>query len=132
MRKSRINPEDELFEPMTARGKAIAITLLASPLIVMGGISLLGDYYKAHPDPRPKPAFTYDYVPHKPDIVYKPPKFKSGRDQAIPSPKNGGGVILNLQGDTIDTGADADEIIQQLTIDYQDLFDQYGGADEIY
>ena len=133
MRKSKINPEDELFEPMTRRGRALFLGALASPLIILGGVSLLGEYYKAHPDPGPKYDFTsYDYVPKKPDIVYKPPVFKSGRDQAVQANKNGGGVILNLHGVTIDTGADADEILQQLTIDYQDLFDQYGGSEELY
>lgn len=131
-RSKKINDDDELFEPMTNKGKAIVISLMASPLIVLGGISLLGEYYKAHPDPPSRPNFTYDYVPHQPDIVYKDPKFKSGRDQAVPVNQNESGVVLHLNGVTIDTGADADEILQQLTIDYQDLFDQYGGAEELY
>jgi len=133
MKKSKSKVvEDELYEPMTTKGKVIAALVIASPLIVYAGISLLGAYYKAHPDPKPHYSFTYDYVPHQPDIVNKPPKFKSGRDEAIPANQNEGGVVLHLNGVTIATGADADEILQQLTIDYQDLFDQYGGADELY
>lgn len=132
MKNSKTKADDELFEPMTTKGKAIVISVIASPLIVLGGISLLGKYYEAHPDPPSRLTFTYDYVPHQPQVVYKEPKFKSGRDQAVPANQNESGVVLHLNGVTIATGADADEILQQLTIDYQDLFDQYGGAEELY
>lgn len=130
MKKSQ---NDDMFTQVSKRGKIAIGLLLTSPLLVLGGIELLGAFYKAHPDPPNRPSFkSYDYVATKPDIVYKEPKFTSGKDQAVPVNKSGGGVILKLNGVTIDTGADADEIIQQLTIDYQDLFDQYGGSEELY
>lgn len=124
--------KDSLYEPMTTKGKVLVLLAIASPLIILGGIMLLGEYYKAHPDPAPKYNFQYDYKIKEPDIVYKPPVFKSGRDQAVQVNQNRDGVVLNLNGVTINTGADADEILQQLTIDYQDLFDQYGGSEELY
>ena len=131
MKKSKSN--DDMFTPVSKLGKIAIGLFLASPLLILGGIELLGAFYRAHPDPQNRPSFkSYDYVPKEPDIVYKEPKFTSGRDQAISDNKSGGGVVLKLNGVTIDTGADADEIIQQLTIDYQDLFDQYGGSEELY
>ena len=134
MRKSKskegIGFEDEASTKSVATA---AIAVILAPFLVLGGVSLLGEYYKAHPDLPDRPKWkSYDYVAKEPDIVYKEPKFKSGRDQLIPENRYGSGVTLQLQGVTIETGLTSDEIIQQLSIDYQDLFDQYGGADEIY
>ena len=130
MKKSQ---NDDMFTPISKRWKVAIGLLLTSPFWILGGIELLGTFYRAHPDPPNRPSFkSYDYVATKPDIVYKEPKFISGKDQAVPVNKSGGGVILKLNGVTICTGADADEIIQQLTVDYQDLFDQYGGSEELY
>ena len=129
MKKSQT---DDLYDPMTTKEKTIIGLVIASPLILIGGVDLLGEYYKAHPDNPPRPTFKYDYVVPTPDITYKEPKFKSGRDELIPHNKYGSGVTLDLGSVTIETGLTSDEIINQLTIDYQDLYDQYGGSEELY
>lgn len=121
-----------LDEPITNKQWAIAITLLLSPVWVLIFINLLGDYYKAYPDTPEKPKFKYDYIAREPDIVYKEPKFKSGRDQLIPENKYGGGVVLQLHGAVIETGLTSEEILEQLSFDYQDIYDQYGGAYGLY
>jgi hypothetical protein len=43
------------------------------------------------------------------------------------------GVILTLPGDNkINTGLSSEEILEQLDFDYQDVYDYYGGAEELY
>ena len=133
MRNSKTKEGVGLDEEITRKQKIIAAVVLLSPFWVLGAVSLLGSYYDAHPDNPPRPKWEkYDYVAREPDIVYKKPQFQSGKDQLIPENRYGSGVTLQLHGVTIETGLTSDEIIQQLSIDYQDLFDQYGGADEIY
>lgn len=133
MRKLKTKEGVGLDEEITRKQKIIAAVILLSPFWVLGAVSLLSSYYEAHPDKPPRPKWEkYDYVAKEPDIVYKKPKFQSGKDRLIPENRYGSGVTLQLPGVTIETGLTSDEIIQQLSIDYQDLFDQYGGADEIY
>ena len=133
MRNSKTKEGIGLDDEMTTKQKIIAAAVLLSPFWVLGVISILNSYYEACLDKPTKPELEkYDYVAREPDIVYKEPIFKSGRDKLIPENRYGSGVTLQLHGVTIETGLTSDEIIQQLSIDYQDLFDQYGGADEIY
>lgn len=42
------------------------------------------------------------------------------------------GIILKKGNRTIKTGMTSEEIINQLSLDYQDLYDYYGGAEELY
>ena len=133
MRNSKIKEGVGLDEEITTKQKIIAGVVLLSPFWILGAVSLLGSFYEVHLDKQSKPKWEkYDYVAKEPDIVYKKPKFQSGKDQLIPENSYGSGVTLQLHGVTIETGLTSEEIIQQLSIDYQDLFDQYGGADEIY
>ena len=41
----------------------------------------------------------------------------------------GNGVVLNSGGNKIVTGLSSEEILEQLDLDYQDVYDYYGGAD---
>ena len=132
MRNSKIKEGVGLDEEITTKQKIIAGVVLLSPFWILGAVSLLGSFYEVHLDKPSKPKWEkYDYVVKEPDIVYKKPKFQSGKDQLIPENRYGSGVTLQLHGVTIETGLTSEEIIQQLSIDYHDLFDQYGGADEI-
>ena len=133
MRNSKTKEGVGLDEEITTKQKIIAGVVLLSPFWILGAVSLLGSFYEVHLDKPSKPKWEkYDYVVKEPDIVYKKSKFQSGKDQLIPENRYGSGVTLQLHGVTIETGLTSEEIIQQLSIDYQDLFDQYGGADEIY
>ena len=43
------------------------------------------------------------------------------------------GVVLTLPGgNKINTHLSPEEIIEQLDLDYQDVYDYYGGAEELY
>ena len=43
------------------------------------------------------------------------------------------GVVLTLPGgNKINTSLSSEEILEQLDLDYQDVYDYYGGAEELY
>ena len=42
------------------------------------------------------------------------------------------GVVLNSGGRSIVTGLSSEEILEQLNLDYQDVYDYYGGAEELW
>lgn len=42
------------------------------------------------------------------------------------------GIILKKGNKKIHTGMTSEEILNQLSLDYQDLYDYYGGAEEIF
>ena len=44
----------------------------------------------------------------------------------------GDGVVLNSGGRSIVTGLSSEEILEQLNLDYQDVYDYYGGAEELW
>ena len=44
----------------------------------------------------------------------------------------GDGVVLNSGGMSIVTGLSSEEILEQLNLDYQDVYDYYGGAEELW
>ena len=44
----------------------------------------------------------------------------------------GNGVVLNSDGKKIVTGLSSEEILEQLDLDYQDVYDYYGGAEELW
>lgn len=121
---------EELIQ-IAKRDSLAAYLWLLSPLLILISIETLGGYYKNHSDIPPKPNFTYDYIAREPDIVPVIPRFKHG-DNVIKENKYGSGVTLELNGVTIQTGLTSEEILQQLSLDYQDLYDYYGGAEELY
>ena len=46
--------------------------------------------------------------------------------------ERGDGVVLNSGGRSIVTGLSSEEILEQLNLDYQDVYDYYGGAEEFW
>ena len=49
----------------------------------------------------------------------------------IEDDRRGNGVVLNSGGKKIVTGLSSEEILEQLDLDYQDVYDYYGGAEEL-
>lgn len=107
--------------------------IIGSPLILYGVVSLLGVYYKKTEPPREKPPYTYESYLQKPeyDINLKPRKM-GPNDRLIPESTVPGGIVLDINGAKIYTGLSSEDIINQLSLDYQDLYDYYGGAEELY
>lgn len=130
MKNSKLLDMKDLEKPLSKKEKIILGIVLLTPMWILGGVELLGDHYKKHPDPINSTKFVYDYELRKDEPSKVIPKFGPG-DHLVKK-SNSGGVVLQIKGMTVNTGLTEDEILQELNLDYQDLFDYYGGSEEIY
>ena len=78
-----------------------------------------------------RPVRYYEYVIRPVDTVLNHPVGLRGRS-LIEDDRRGNGVVLNLGGKKIVTGLSSEEILEQLDLDYQDVYDYYGGAEELW
>ena len=78
-----------------------------------------------------RPVRYYDYAIRPVDTVLNHPVGLRGRS-LIEDDRRGNGVVLNLGGKKIVTGLSSEEILEQLDLDYQDVYDYYGGAEELW
>ena len=78
-----------------------------------------------------RPVRYYDYAIRPVDTVLNHPVGLKGRS-LIEDDRRGNGVVLNLGGKKIVTGLSSEEILEQLDLDYQDVYDYYGGAEELW
>ena len=72
----------------------------------------------------------YEYAIRPVDTVLNHPVGLRGRS-LIEDDRRGNGVVLNSGGKKIVTGLSSEEILEQLDLDYQDVYDYYGGAEEL-
>ena len=77
-----------------------------------------------------RPVRYYDYAIRPVDTVLNHPVGLRGRS-LIEDDGRGNGVVLNSGGNKIVTGLSSEEILEQLDLDYQDVYDYYGGAEEL-
>ncbi len=102
-------------------------------------IAFLSDYLdKKFSPPVVEKHYVYPRYEYPDDTVIKHPENLLQKGQLI-MPQvnsqilNGHGIILTLPGNIqVNTNLSAEEILEQLELDYQDLYDYYGGADELY
>lgn len=73
----------------------------------------------------------YEYTVRQVDTVLDHPVGLRGR-RLIEDDGRGNGVVLKSGGGDILTGLSSEEILEQLDLDYQDVYDYYGGADELW
>ena len=78
-----------------------------------------------------RPVRYYDYAIRPVDTVLNHPVGLRGRPLTQDDGR-GNGVVLNLGGKKIVTGLSSEEILEQLDLDYQDVYDYYGGAEELW
>ena len=78
-----------------------------------------------------RPVRYYEYAIRPVDTVLNHPVGLRGRP-LIEDDRRGNGVVLNLGGKKIVTGLSSEEILEQLDLDYQDVYDYYGGAEELW
>lgn len=121
---------DEANRPLNLKEKIIFWAILATPLFIMGGVDLMGKYQEKHSEPPKRPDFVYPRKDLNFDIPAITPKIKPG-DRLMPD-QNYSGVVLEINGMKVYTGLSSEEILNELSLDYQDLFDYYGGAEELY
>ena len=78
-----------------------------------------------------RPVRYYEYAIRPVDTVLNHPVGLRGRP-LMQDDRRGNGVVLNLGGKKIVTGLSSEEILEQLDLDYQDVYDYYGGAEELW
>lgn len=78
-----------------------------------------------------RPVRYYDYAVRPVDTVLNHPVGLRGKN-LIEDDGRGNGVVLNSGGREIVTGLSSEEILEQLDLDYQDVYDYYGGAEELW
>ena len=77
-----------------------------------------------------RPVRYYEYAIRPVDTVLNHPVGLKGRP-LIEDDGRGNGVVLNSGGKEVVTGLSPEEILEQLDLDYQDVYDYYGGAEEL-
>ena len=78
-----------------------------------------------------RPVRYYEYAIRPVDTVLNHPVGLKGRS-LIEDDRRGNGVVLNSGGKKIVTGLSSEEILEQLDLDYQDVYDYYGGGEELW
>ncbi len=78
-----------------------------------------------------RPVRYYDYTVRPVDTVLNHPVGLRGKN-LIEDDGLSNGVVLNSGGKKIVTGLSSEEILEQLDLDYQDVYDYYGGAEELW
>ena len=78
-----------------------------------------------------RPVRYYEYAIRPVDTVLNHPVGLRGRS-LIEDDRRGNGVVLNSGGNKIVTGLSSEEILEQFDLDYQDVYDYYGGAEELW
>ena len=78
-----------------------------------------------------QPVRYYDYAVRPVDTVLNHQVGLRGKN-LIEDDGRGNGVVLNFGGREIVTGLSSEEILEQLDLDYQDVYDYYGGAEELW
>lgn len=73
----------------------------------------------------------YEYTVRQVDTALDHPVGLRGR-RLIEDNGRGNGVVLKSGGRDILTGLSSEEILEQLDLDYQEVYDYYGGADELW
>ena len=125
MKKSKCIGLEDYEKPLGMVDRLKLLGLISIPFVIYGLLVIFT------PSPKPpkelKPYFESWEQPEVPKIE---PIFQHG-DQLIEDTKSGG-VVLHINGVDITTGLSSEQIIEQLDFDYYDIFDYYGGAEEIY
>lgn len=103
--------------------------VLGVPLIFYGLLSLFEP--KVEPEiTTPKYEYPRTFVPPEQPIV--PFKRSAHRNENVTMPTTSK-VTIHIDGKDITIeGITSEELINQLSLDYQDLFDYYGGSEELY
>ena len=102
-------------------------------LVALAVVAMIGENRRLREGEAMKnrPVRYYEYAIRPVDTVLNHPVGLRGRS-LIEDDRRGNGVVLNLGGKKIVTGLSSEEILEQLDLDYQDVYDYYGGAEELW
>ena len=119
-------------ETYSLKEKLVVAALLLLP-VALAVVAMIGENRRLREVEAMKnrPVRYYDYAIRPVDTVLNHPVGLRGRS-LIEDDRRGNGVVLNSDGKKIVTGLSSEEILEQLDLDYQDVYDYYGGAEELW
>ena len=119
-------------ETYSLNEKFVVAALLLLP-VALAVVAMIGEKRRLREVEAMKnrPVRYYEYAIRPVDTVLNHPVGLRGRS-LIEDDRRGNGVVLNSGGNKIVTGLSSEEILEQLDLDYQDVYDYYGGAEELW
>lgn len=119
-------------ETYSLKEKLVVAALLLLP-VALAVVAMTGENRRLREVEAMKnrPVRYYEYAIRPVDTVLNHPVGLRGRS-LIEDDGRGNGVVLNSDGKKIVTGLSSEEILEQLDLDYQDVYDYYGGAEELW
>ena len=116
-------------ETYSLNEKFVVAALLLLP-VALAVVAMIGENRRLREVEAMKnrPVRYYEYAIRPVDTVLNHPVGLRGRP-LMHDDGRGNGVVLNSGGNKIVTGLSSEEILEQLDLDYQDVYDYYGGAD---
>ena len=119
-------------ETYSLKEKLVVAAVLLLP-VALAVVAMIGENRRLREVEAMKnrPVRYYEYAIRPVDTVLNHPVGLRGRS-LIEDDRRGNGVVLNSDGNKIVTGLSSEEILEQLDLDYQDVYDYYGGAEELW
>lgn len=119
-------------ETYSLKEKLVVAALLLLP-VALALVAMIGENRRLREVEAMKnrPVRYYEYAIRPVDTVLNHPVGLKGRP-LMQDDRRGNGVVLNSDGKKIVTGLSSEEILEQLDLDYQDVYDYYGGAEELW
>ena len=110
----------------------LVVAVLLLP-VALAAVAMIGEkrHLREVEAMKDRPVRYYEYAIRPVDTVLNHPVGLRGRS-LIEDDRRGNGVVLNPGGNKIVTGLSSEEILEQLDLDYQDVYDYYGGAEELW
>ena len=118
-------------ETYSLKEKLVVAAVLLLP-VALAAVAMIGEKRNLREVEamKDRPVRYYEYAIRPVDTVLNHPVGLRGRP-LIEDDGRGNGVVLNSGGNKIVTGLSSEEILEQLDLDYQDVYDYYGGAEEL-
>ena len=118
-------------ETYSLKEKLVVAAVLLLP-VALAAVAMIGEkrHLREVEAMKDRPVRYYEYAIRPVDTVLNHPVGLRGRS-LIEDDRRGNGVVLNPGGKKIVTGLSSEEILEQLDLDYQDVYDYYGGAEEL-
>ena len=118
-------------ETYSLKEKLVVAAVLLLP-VALAAVAMIGEKRNLREVEamKDRPVRYYEYAIRPVDTVLNHPVGLRGRP-LMQDDGRGNGVVLNSGGKKIVTGLSSEEILEQLDLDYQDVYDYYGGAEEL-
>lgn len=119
-------------ETYSLKEKLVVAAVLLLP-VALAVVAMIGENRRLREVEAMKnrPVRYYEYAIRPVDTVLNHPVGLRGRP-LMQDDRRGNGVVLNSDGKKIVTGLSSEEILEQLDLDYQDVYDYYEGAEELW